>query len=147
MSYTLGTAAKSVGMSKATIHRAIKAGKISATRLDDGSFRIDPAELHRVFPPVGSGAAETGETGSVAGGVRQSETGSDTVETALAVANARLEAELAGLKEIIRVHREQVDDLRTERDRLLGQVEAAHRLLTHAQTTEPVVRKRWWSFR
>jgi hypothetical protein len=52
MSYTLGDAAKASGMSKTTIHRAIKSGKISATKANDGSYSIDPAELHRVFQPV-----------------------------------------------------------------------------------------------
>lgn len=47
MSYTLGEAAKAVGFSKPTLSRAIKSGKLSAKRLDDGSYQIDPAELGR----------------------------------------------------------------------------------------------------
>jgi hypothetical protein len=50
MQYTLGTAAKATGKSKSTLSRDIKCGKISATRKDDGSYEIDPAELHRVYP-------------------------------------------------------------------------------------------------
>ena len=52
MKYTLGEAAKATGKSKTTLHRAIKSGKISATRQDDNSYSIDPSELHRVFPPA-----------------------------------------------------------------------------------------------
>ena len=52
MSYTLGDAAKATGKSKTTLHRAIKSGKISANKAVDGSYSIDPAELHRVFPPA-----------------------------------------------------------------------------------------------
>jgi hypothetical protein len=52
MSYTLGDAAKAVGKSKTTLHRAIKSGRISALKSEDGSYSIDPSELHRVFPPV-----------------------------------------------------------------------------------------------
>lgn len=52
MSYTLGEAAKAVGKSKGTISKAVKAGKISALKLENGSFSIDAAELHRVYPPV-----------------------------------------------------------------------------------------------
>ena len=52
MSYTLGDAAKAVGKSKTTLHRAIKSGRISAKKSEDGSYSIDPSELHRVFPPV-----------------------------------------------------------------------------------------------
>jgi len=49
MSYTLNEAAKAVGKSKTTIHRAIKSGKISASKLESGAYAIDPSELHRVF--------------------------------------------------------------------------------------------------
>ena len=51
MSYTLGTAAKATGKSKATISRAIRSGRISAKKTKGGSYEIDPAELHRVFHP------------------------------------------------------------------------------------------------
>lgn len=44
-------AAKAVNLSKASIHRAIKCGKLSAVRQEDGAFLIDPAELYRVFEP------------------------------------------------------------------------------------------------
>ena len=53
MSYTLGQAAKATGMSKSTILRAIKGSKISATKGEaNGEWTIDPAELHRIYPPV-----------------------------------------------------------------------------------------------
>ncbi|WP_248633984.1 DNA-binding protein [Novosphingobium nitrogenifigens] len=51
MAYTLGEAAKATGISKASISRAINSGRISATKKDDGSFSIEPVELHRVYPP------------------------------------------------------------------------------------------------
>jgi hypothetical protein len=54
MKHSLGTAAIATGKSKTTIHRAIKSGKISAFRREDGTFEIDPSELHRVFEPVTS---------------------------------------------------------------------------------------------
>jgi hypothetical protein len=58
---------------------------------------------------------------------------------------ARLEAELSGVKELLKVHKEQIDDLRGERDKLLGQVDAAHRLLTHQQATPVSIKRRpWW---
>jgi hypothetical protein len=52
MSYTLGQAARATGKAKSTISRDIKGGRISATRNPDGSVVIDPAELHRVHPPL-----------------------------------------------------------------------------------------------
>ena len=54
MVYTLGDAAKATGKSKATISKAIKSGRISATKQETGVFQIDPAELHRVYPPTAS---------------------------------------------------------------------------------------------
>lgn len=50
MAYTLGEAAKATGMSKATLSKAIKSGRISAKKGDTGAFQIDPSELHRVYP-------------------------------------------------------------------------------------------------
>lgn len=55
MVYTLGEAAKVTGKSKATISKAIKSGRISAVKDDTGTFRIDPSELHRVYPPISQG--------------------------------------------------------------------------------------------
>ena len=52
MSYTLNEAAKATGKSKTTIHRALKSGKISASKLNNGSYSIEASELHRVFPAV-----------------------------------------------------------------------------------------------
>ena len=70
MSYTLGQAAKACGRSKMTLARAIKAGRISATRTETGTFAIDPAELHRVYPLASNGAGTMGRdaTGEVTGG-------------------------------------------------------------------------------
>jgi hypothetical protein len=50
--FSMGEAARQAGVSKATIHRAIKAGKLSAAKKDDGSYVIDPAELFRAYPSV-----------------------------------------------------------------------------------------------
>ena len=50
MAYTLGTAAKASGKSKATISKAIKSGRISAIKDDTGVYQIEPAELNRVYP-------------------------------------------------------------------------------------------------
>jgi hypothetical protein len=52
MQLSLGQAAKETGMDKSTISRAIKSGKLSATRKENGGYEIDPAELFRVFAPA-----------------------------------------------------------------------------------------------
>jgi len=51
MYLTLNQAAKAVKKSTSTISKYVKDGKLSVSeKLDDGSFKIDPAELYRVFP-------------------------------------------------------------------------------------------------
>lgn len=52
MKHTLSTAAKATGLSRSTISKAIKSGKISASKNESGQYAIDPSELHRVYPPV-----------------------------------------------------------------------------------------------
>lgn len=56
MGYTLGEAARAASISKASIGRAIKSGRLSATRQVDGTYSIDPSELARVYPVTGDGA-------------------------------------------------------------------------------------------
>ena len=46
---SLGQAARLTRTSKTTLTRSIRAGRLSATRTDAGGYRIDPAELARVF--------------------------------------------------------------------------------------------------
>lgn len=50
MGLTLRQAADMCGRSRSTIHRALKSGKLSGVRSDDGAWSIDPSELARVFP-------------------------------------------------------------------------------------------------
>jgi excisionase family DNA binding protein len=52
MEYSLTEAAHATGLSRPTIFRAIKNGKLSARRLEDKSYRIDASELVRVYPLV-----------------------------------------------------------------------------------------------
>jgi hypothetical protein len=52
MSYTLAAAAAACGVNKSTVLRAIKSGKISGTKDENGEWHVEPAELHRVYPPV-----------------------------------------------------------------------------------------------
>lgn len=52
MAYTAGEAARSAGISTATVTRALKRGTISGTKGPGGAWQIEPAEFHRVFPPL-----------------------------------------------------------------------------------------------
>jgi hypothetical protein len=70
MKYTLGTAAKATGKSRTAILRAIKTGKISALKDENGYYQIDASELFRVYvavtgnsvDSVNSAGNEQGET-------------------------------------------------------------------------------------
>ena len=108
MKYTLGQAATASGKSKSTISKAIKSGKLSAQKQDDGSFAIDPAELNRVFP------LENTETVSSERSRTPQETPENTIE--IAVLRAKLEAA-----------ERQVEDLKSDRDHWRQQ---ANRLLS-----------------
>src|SRR5262249_964184 len=65
MATSLETAAGATGTVKSKLLRAIKAGKVSAIRDEHGQWRIEPAELHRVYPVAvagngaGNGASNT----------------------------------------------------------------------------------------
>ena len=45
---TLVEAVRKIGLT--TLARAIKSGRVSVSRKEDGSYEVDPAELARVYP-------------------------------------------------------------------------------------------------
>ena len=128
---SLREAAEQAGTSKSTIFRAIKAGRLSAARTDDGGFAIDPSELFRVYPPKASTVAPAHSTEQVVG---QGATASDTADVALATKLATLEAEVRGLRDLLAEVKSNRDEVRQDRDEWRGRAE---RLLTDQ-------RKPWW---
>ena len=136
---TLGQAARLTRTSKTTLTRAIKSGRLSAERRDDGSYRIDPAELSRVFEI----SVETPVTGSATGSVVHRATPprdpNETPVTPETVARlAALDAEVAGLRELLRRADRQADDLRAERDQWRETAQGAQRLLADQRP------RSWW---
>lgn len=111
MAYTLGEAAKATGKSKATISKSIKSGRISAVKDDTGTFRIDPAELHRVYTPTVS--HERKET------LREPE-GNTTNDGLIRELQARLDAAHERLTDKESV----ISDLREDRDKWRQQATA-----------------------
>ena len=59
--YTIATAAAAVGRNKTAILRAINNGKISAAKDGNGELQIDPAELHRIYPPLRNASTQGSE--------------------------------------------------------------------------------------
>lgn len=129
MLLTLGQAAKLAGKGKTTLTRAIQAGRLSATRREDGSYQIDPAELCRVY----SVRIETPETVTrdrhavhhATPGETPHATPSRDPDTAARM--AELETELRMLRELLTEVRESRDELRADRDDWRARAE---RLLT-----------------
>jgi len=129
MFYTLGTAAKATGKTKTAIAESIKKGRISATKDDFGRYQIDPAELHRVYPPL-----------SEADRQEDSQDGRDKTQeltTKIMVLEAQLQS-IAELKAQIAAER---DDLRADRDHWREEAAQIRRMLTDQSTkaaaTEP----------
>lgn len=124
MRYTLGTAAKATGKAKSTILRAMKSGTISATKALDGSYEIEPSELHRVFPSNST----------------QQVTSNDTQPHEDHHATLRLRLEILELER--QRERDQmqatIDDLRRRLDRSDER--------TTALLAAPQKRTRWWQW-
>jgi hypothetical protein len=142
--YTIGTAAKATGKSKSTISRDVEKGKISAVKNEDGSYAIDPAELHRVYPPVGSsnGLGES-QSNDLQPGDGSSGTGGP--ERELQHARERislLESERVREREQLL---EQIEDLRGRLDRADEERRDKDRQLTALLTDQrPGKRRRWF---
>src|SRR3546814_21069220 len=110
MGITLREASEKVGVTRQTLMKAIKKGRVSGQKSDNGEWRIEPVELFRVWPPVNE----------VQQPFKPYITGSDT----------------PGLQAENRLLREQVAALREERN---GCREAAQRtaLTDHCDAPQP----------
>ena len=112
MGIPLREASEKVGVTRQTLMKAIKTGRVSAEKSYNGEWRIEPVELFRVWPPVNE----------VQHPLQDGFTGSDT----------------HGLQAENRLLREQVAELREERNawreqaqRLALTDQRAHPQLTH----------------
>ena len=119
---SLSQAAKLTGKSKSTINRAIRTGKLSATRHEDGTYSIDPAELARAFdvePLEGAKRRDADPDGT------------------------RLLERIIALEAMLNREREISADLKEDRDRWRQQATA---LLTDQRPVTATVSK-WWPWR
>jgi hypothetical protein len=136
MPYSLKQAAAAVGKQKPAILKAIQSGKISAQKNVNGEWEIEPAELHRVYPPVSSGNV------SEPGSVEPEETiGNPNGNSLLRQELQFLREKLTTLERMSDTERrqlsDQIEDLRGERDRLLKVIEeqaGSFRVLTDQRT-------------
>jgi len=120
MAYSLTEAAAAAERNRSTLVRAIKAGRLSASRDEaTGEWRIEPAELHRLYPVADASGAASGE--------------------ASAVLQAKFEAEQAKVALLERTN----EDLRRRLDvstQQLGEALAQVRALTDQRPA----RRSWW---
>ena len=110
--FTLGEAAKQAGVSKPTMSKAIKTGRLSAVKQPDGSYRIQPAELFRVYPP------EIHRNGLARSEFDERETGNDNrlVGDEIAVLRERLALLTAEREREREQLTDQIEDLRRRLD-------------------------------
>ena len=132
---TLSEAAKWAGVTRATIHKALRGGRLSGRKDDAGEWRIDPAELERVYQP--DKAVDVSRYSAVSSG--------DTAELI-----AAKDRELALMREMLVEVRTQRDDAIEQRNKAMDLADLHTRLLTHQQEqkalppTRPRLRLGWF---
>lgn len=153
MSWSIGQAAKETGLSKSTISRAIKAGKISALKQEDGAYLIEPAELFRVYPRGVAQPSPSTRHDAVRNSYEEAHAPPFHDLEIMQVKLAMTEAMLLQEKENSRRQQETVEDLRRRLDA------ASEKVLALAQPTQPASdarhdaprnpaqRSGWWPWR
>lgn len=121
---TLAQAAKETGLTRSGIFKAIKGGKLSAAKDEQGHFQIDPAELFRVYKPVNKEPVTS----------EQQETTKEARETA---ENRELRTRLDMAGQLLRQVEGERDDLRRRLDEEAAERRKLTALLTHQQQQPP----------
>lgn len=118
---SLGEAAKAAGIAKGTISKAIKSGRLSYVEKTTAGYKIDPAELFRVFPRKPGQPTQN----------ERLATPVETVETA--VLRVRLEAAEQRAADLAK----QLDQAHEEKLRLMT--------LLPGPSQSAATKRRWWS--
>ena len=133
MAYTLATAAEVAKVAKPTVFRWIKTGKITASKTEDGTYRIEPAELHRYLDSV----KETPSPATTQQAVPAPVTNANSLPEMIA-----LRSEVEKLKALLEAEKQRAAEIREDRDRW---VEQAQRLALPSPETKR--NGGWWPFR
>jgi excisionase family DNA binding protein len=147
MKLTQAEAARAAGVSRTHILRAIKNGRLSAEKLDDGSVRVEASELLRVWPDADlDRARNTGNSAKPLPGNSHGDSGNSTSNDG---DNAVLQALLDEIRQDRDRLRAELDKERQERERLVRVIEEQAvavrsqgeqiRLLTDQRERRP-----WW---
>lgn len=136
MQYSANQAAEATGKNVATITRAIKAGKISATKDASGVWQIDGAELSRVFP-LRTQSLQNGEMQKYANLTQAQNLSEDNA----------LREELAALRERVKAGDRLLEERANHIVDLQKRLDRAEDRLAIAAPTAPLVKPRsWWPF-
>ena len=112
----ISEAARSAGVARSTIQRAIREGRLSATRHANGSKGIDTSELVRVFGELHQGSELQGAQGGAQDGAHSSSTTTSMNQPAIAGEATALQAQVDLLQE-------QLDAALEREQRLLRMIE------------------------
>lgn len=133
---TQAQASRAARVSRTSIWRAVRDGRLSAERVEDGSLQIDASELLRVYPSADLERVRIGSTAVTRTRTR------DILHADKDRNDGELRALTAHLEELKRDKERLVRDLEVaakERQQLLSMLEAKDRLLEDKRE-----RKRWW---
>jgi hypothetical protein len=117
---SLTKAAEEVGISRSALFKAIKNGRVSATKNGKGEFIIDPAELFRVYQPVNKVNVNLHQPS------QQQDIAKETAET----------VEITMLKQLLKQVESERDDLRRRLDDEAQERRKLTMLLTHQPPIE-----------
>ena len=117
---SLTKAAEEVGISRSALFKAIKNGRVSATKNGKGEFKIDPAELFRVYQPVNKVNVNLHQPS------QQQDIAKETAET----------VEITMLKQLLKQVESERDDLRRRLDDEAQERRKLTMLLTHQPPIE-----------
>jgi hypothetical protein len=109
MYLSLGQAAKEAGVAKSTISKALSSGKLSYSEKSTAGYKIDPAELFRVFPKTSKPEPDEPSPNDWKPGNGHAETGPYS---------AAFEIQLAGLKHLLAEKDRRISDLEADRAHL-----------------------------
>jgi hypothetical protein len=119
---SMSDASRQFHVSKPTLSRAVKSGALSvAEKRPDGSFWFDPAEVERFISSTRNDKRSS---------TKRPVSPQETAE--MAIANARLEEQLAGLRHVLDIERQRLRDLEADRDQWRDQAKSQTLLLTQA---------------
>ncbi len=130
MPYSLAEAAKATGTNKTTILRAIKSGKVSGSKDEHGTWLVEAAELHRVYPPAD----------------QRSDARNGSTQQYAAPHAPAYEAQIAALRDTAELLRAQLEDVRNDRDHWRDQAQAVTRQLADTRQNQTATRRRWWKW-